>query len=212
MKTLMVVLGLSLFTLCVAEDHLDQQAEDTHSIQSPSIDSACHCESQNLNDYILSALKELEAKQRFTEIEIEDLRSELKGNQVAFGAALGNVGNIGPYNHEITLTYKTVLSNTGSYNPNTGIFSAPVKGMYYFSFSGHNLSSKPMGLRLMKNGVQIVTVFNHPSGNRYETATNGMTIPLNVGDHVYMTLRVNTWILDNLNYHSTFNGHLLFSY
>ena len=69
-----------------------------------------------------------------------------------------------------------------------------------------------MGLRLMKNGVQIVTVFNHPSGNRYETATNGMTIPLNVGDQVYMTLRANTWIFDNLNYHSTFNGFLLFPF
>ncbi|XP_053293147.1 complement C1q-like protein 2 [Pleuronectes platessa] len=212
MKTLMVVLGLSLFTLCVAEDHLDQQAEDTKSIQSPSIDSARHCEIQKSNDYILSALKELEDKQRFTEKEIEDLRKELKGNKVAFGAAIGSVGNIGPYNSEITLIYKTVLSNTGSYNPATGIFSAPVKGMYYFSFSGHNLSQKSMGLRLMKNGVQIGTVYNHQSGKRYETATNGMTIPLNVGDQVYMRLGKDTWIFDNDDNHSTFIGHLLFPF
>ncbi|XP_053293145.1 complement C1q-like protein 2 [Pleuronectes platessa] len=213
MKTLMVALGLSLFTLCVAEVlHLDQQEEDTNSLQSPRIDSACHCESQNLNDYILSALKELEDKQRFTEIEIEDLRRQIRGNQVAFGVAMGNVGNIGPYNHEITLTYKTVLSNTGSYNPATGIFTAPVKGMYYFSFSGHNSSPKPMGLRLMKNGVQIVTVFNHPSAKRFDTGTNGMTIPLNVGDQVYMRLRKDTWLFDNLNNHSTFIGHLLFPF
>lgn len=66
-----------------------------------------------------------------------------------------------------------------------------------------------MGLRLMKNGVQIVTVYNHAAGNRYETATNGMVVYLNVGDHVYMRLRPNTWIYDNDNNHSTFVGFLL---
>ncbi|XP_035526043.1 complement C1q-like protein 2 [Morone saxatilis] len=135
--------------------------------------------------------------------------AEVRGVQVAFGAALGRVGHIGPYNTEITLTYKTVLSNTGSYNPATGIFTAPVRGYYYFSFSGHNVSNRPMGLRLMKNGVQIVTVYNHVAGNRPETATNGMVVYLNVGDHVYMRLRPNTWIYDNENNHSTFVGFLL---
>ncbi|XP_031415850.1 complement C1q-like protein 4 [Clupea harengus] len=131
--------------------------------------------------------------------------------QVAFGAALGPHGGQGPYNTEITLVYKVVFANAGNaYNPATGIFTAPVKGVYYFSFSGHNHSSKPMGLRLMKNGHQMVTVFNHPAGNRYETATNGMNLQLEMGDHVYMRLRENTWIFDNINHHSTFIGHLLF--
>lgn len=67
-----------------------------------------------------------------------------------------------------------------------------------------------MGLRLMKNGVQMVTVYNHVAGNRHETATNGMTLQLEVGDQVYMRLRENTWIFDNANNHSTFIGHLLF--
>lgn len=67
-----------------------------------------------------------------------------------------------------------------------------------------------MGLRLMKNGVQVVTVYNHVAGNRHETATNGMTLQLEVGDQVYMRLRENTWIFDNVNNHSTFVGHLLF--
>ncbi|KAI4809743.1 hypothetical protein KUCAC02_018608 [Chaenocephalus aceratus] len=68
-----------------------------------------------------------------------------------------------------------------------------------------------MGLRLMKNGEQMVTVFNHVAGNRHETATNGMTLQLEVGDQVYMRLRANTWIFDNGNNHSTFIGFLLFS-
>uniref|UniRef100_A0A3B4FS03 C1q domain-containing protein n=1 Tax=Pundamilia nyererei TaxID=303518 RepID=A0A3B4FS03_9CICH len=128
------------------------------------------------------------------------------GNRVAFGASIGNVENTGPKNAEITLTYKNVYFNSGSYNPATGIFTAPVRGVYYFSFSGHNLSTRPMGLRLMKNGEQMVTVHNHAAGNCYETATNGISLLLAAGDQVYMRLRPDTWIFDNDNKHSTFIG------
>ncbi|MEQ2283082.1 hypothetical protein AMECASPLE_007507 [Ameca splendens] len=155
-------------------------------------------------------LRELEAKLVNTQKQLEDLRSLVHSGKVAFGAAIDTGGSMGPFNAEVTLIYKKVFVNTGSFNPGTGIFSAPVRGVYYFSFSGHNHSSKPMGLRLMKNGEQMVTVYNHPAGERYETATNGMTLQLEVGDQVYMGLRQNTWIIDNVNDHSTFIGLLLF--
>uniref|UniRef100_A0A672F8H6 C1q domain-containing protein n=1 Tax=Salarias fasciatus TaxID=181472 RepID=A0A672F8H6_SALFA len=131
-------------------------------------------------------------------------------NRVAFGAALSDVGNLGPFNTHTTLVYRYVFANTGAYNPTTGIFTTPVRGIYYFSFSGHNASSRPMGLQLMKNGRHMVTVYNHPAGNRFETATNGMVLQLEVGEQVYMSLMANTWILDNMNHHSTFTGFLLF--
>ncbi|XP_071218969.1 complement C1q tumor necrosis factor-related protein 3-like [Salvelinus alpinus] len=151
------------------------------------------------------------AKLRASESQVEELKRDLQGRQVAFAASISNVGHIDPFNTEITLTYKNVYTNIGSaYNPSTGIFTAPVRGVYYFSFSGHNRSSRPMGLRLMNNGEQMIIVYNHVSGNRHETATNGISLQLNVGDHVYMQLWANTWIFDNSNNHSTFIGHLLF--
>ncbi|XP_036940732.1 complement C1q tumor necrosis factor-related protein 6-like [Acanthopagrus latus] len=184
MKISVAVLTLSLFYLSVAADVLDYKCR--------------------------SVLEELKAELQKNKEQLDGLKKEVRGNRVAFGAALGNVGNVGHFNTEITLVYKKVFSNTGSYNPATGIFTAPVKGFYYFSFSGHNHSIKPMGLRLMKNGEQMVTVYNHPAGNRYETATNGMTLQLEAGDQVCMRLRAHTWIVDNINSHSTFIGHLLF--
>lgn len=217
MKTLMV-LTLSVFCLSVTaaqQKHVAEVQQQKHQAgedkNGASVERGSACAANQQNCCQLVFLRELEDKVRNTEKQLEDLRREVRGTRVAFGATIGNVQYIGPFNAEITLTYKNVYFNTGSYNPTTGIFTAPVKGVYYFSFSGHNLSSTAMGLRLMKNGEQMVTVYNHPAGNRFETATNGMTLQLEVGDQVYMRLRAHTWIYDNGNNHSSFVGNLLFS-
>jgi len=67
-----------------------------------------------------------------------------------------------------------------------------------------------MGLRLFKNGEQMVTIYNHPLGNRFDTGTNSISLTLKEGDHVYVRLRENTWVFDNVNDHTSFVGHLLF--
>ncbi|XP_017165364.1 cerebellin-4-like [Poecilia reticulata] len=183
---------------------------DDWIIQSPGGQDHGAAEGQKTTGQLFLILRELETKLRDTQKELEVLKSQVQGNKVAFGASISVGGNIGPFNTHTILVYKKVYMNTGSFNPGTGIFTAPVKGVYYFSFSGHNQSSKSMCLQLMKNGEQMVTVYNHPAGNRSETATNGMTLQLEVGDQVYMRLYQNTWIFDNSNDHSTFIGHLLF--
>ncbi|XP_031436380.1 cerebellin-4-like [Clupea harengus] len=162
----------------------------------------------DINLLVLLELEKLKDAMSALRSQMEDQR---RTEQVAFGASLGPRGHVGPYNTHMTLVYKDVFANVGNaYNPATGIFTAPVKGVYYFSFSGHNHSSRAMGLKLMKNDHQMVIVYNHAAGNRMETATNGMNLQLEKGDRVYMQLYIHTWVFDNHNDHTTFIGHLLF--
>ncbi|XP_034559728.1 complement C1q tumor necrosis factor-related protein 6-like [Notolabrus celidotus] len=203
MQTSVVVLAVSLLCLCVAEGEANS-TQDHDNVRA--VRELGHCK---YNIYHL--FQQQENRLKDTEKHLEHLKKELKGNQVAFGAALGDVGNVGPFHYEITLLYKKIFSNSGSYNPSTGIFTAPVRGVYYFSFSGHNQSTRPMGVKLMKNGVQMTTAYNHPGPAHAVTATNGMILQLEVGDQVYMRLFANTWIFDNIHSLSTFIGHLLYS-
>ncbi|XP_027876948.1 complement C1q-like protein 4 isoform X1 [Xiphophorus couchianus] len=214
MKISVAALTFFFFYACVAEISAQPTGDkDGGTIQSSGDTDCGAAEAQKTTEQLYVILRAVEAKLSDTQTEIEVLKSQVQVNKVAFGASISageNSENIGPFNTHTTVIYKKVYFNTGSFNRGTGIFTAPVKGAYYFSFSGHNLSSKAMGLQLMKNGQQMVTVVNHVAGNRHETATNGMTLQLEVGDQVYMRLYENTWIFDNSNDHSTFIGYLLF--
>ncbi|XP_048036235.1 complement C1q-like protein 2 [Megalobrama amblycephala] len=144
-----------------------------------------------------------------TEEQLEQLRRN--DYKVAFAATLGNIGNLGPFNTEITLVYNKVFVNEGgAYNPTTGIFTAPVKGVYFFSVSGRHRSTRLMDLRLFKNGQPMLNVINHPLGDRYESTSNSFSLTLEKGDHVYVRLRDNTWVFNNENDLTSFVGHLLF--
>ncbi|RXN03423.1 complement C1q tumor necrosis factor-related 6-like protein [Labeo rohita] len=220
--TILYPLLLLLFTSAtlseVQQKEKEVQAKKTeHLTTEESSALLASGDFQHIFTWIHSELVELRSTVRtlkntlqVTEEKLEQLKG--KEDKVAFAASLGPGGNVGPFTTDITLVYKHVFVNEGrAYNSATGIFTAPVNGVYYFAFSGHNHSSKPMGLRLFKNGQQMITVYNHPQGARYETASNSISLTLEKGDQVYMHLRENTWVVDNENDHTTFTGHLLFS-
>ncbi|KAL1006076.1 hypothetical protein UPYG_G00067530 [Umbra pygmaea] len=136
--------------------------------------------------------------------------------KVAFSAALGiSAGNIGPFNTETTLVYKKVFTNIGNYyNSSTGIFTAPVKGVYHFTFHCHTYNGIRGYIFLYKNGVAMAATADQPtSGDPADNGSNGLVLMLEVGDEIYMRLPINSWIYDdNDGYNlSTFNGILLFT-
>uniref|UniRef100_A0A9J8BFP5 Cerebellin 7 n=1 Tax=Cyprinus carpio carpio TaxID=630221 RepID=A0A9J8BFP5_CYPCA len=190
---------------CIAEDQQEGnkvQAERTEQLKVEKFQSELA--------ELKSTVSSLKYKLQVTEEQLKQLRrNEYK---VAFGATLGSIGNFGPFSAPVTLVYSNVYVNEGSaYNPNTGIFTAPVKGAYFFSFSGHNRSSKVLNLGLFKNGEQMVIVFNNPLGDRYESTANSISLSLEKGDCVYVRLRETSWVFDNNSHHNSFVGHLLFA-
>ncbi|XP_042565537.1 complement C1q-like protein 2 isoform X2 [Clupea harengus] len=161
-----------------------------------------------------AALRAVGGSVNLTGSQVEELRREREERRVSFSASLVASGgeNFGPFSKPTTLIYRHVITNTGNaYNPNTGVFRAPVRGVYYFAVIAHGLghASTPTGVSLHKNEEHVVIAYGHQPSHRVDTS-NGASLLLEVGDVVYVKLWPNAWVLDSYNHHTTFSGHLLF--
>uniref|UniRef100_A0A4W6EF12 C1q domain-containing protein n=1 Tax=Lates calcarifer TaxID=8187 RepID=A0A4W6EF12_LATCA len=145
--------------------------------------------------------------------EMDKLKKENEAaSQIAFSVSLANSGEIyrGPCTDK-TLVFKRIFSNTGNaYSQSTGVFTAPVNGLYYFSFSTYGYNTHVMGAILMKNGVRQISTYDYTSVDGSDSSSNAAVLQLAAGDKVHMELWDNGRVFDNLNGHTTFSGFLLF--
>ncbi|XP_061592468.1 uncharacterized protein LOC133457327 isoform X2 [Cololabis saira] len=79
----------------------------------------------------------MKSRANTTENHVNALTREGEVKRVAFSASLltSGSGTIGPFNAHTNLIFRNVVTNVGNaYNPNTGFFTAPVRGAYHFEF------------------------------------------------------------------------------
>ncbi|XP_030286071.1 complement C1q tumor necrosis factor-related protein 3-like [Sparus aurata] len=129
--------------------------------------------------------------------------------KVAFSALLEKGGEHGPFNTDVTLAYNKVLTNIGdAYNSSTGVFTAPVAGVYYFTFFYHAGLEHASKLMLFKNSEMIVMTSDQKSrSDPVDTGGNAVVLQLQQADKVYVRMPINNhvWAAD----HTTFSGFLL---
>ncbi|XP_029314165.1 LOW QUALITY PROTEIN: complement C1q-like protein 2 [Cottoperca gobio] len=155
----------------------------------------------------------LEARMSSSEKEVEELKREKADRpKVAFSIGLTDAGQVGPFNTKITLKFSKVFTNVGqAYNPHTGIFTAPVRGAYYFKFSAWDNRSSWMGAELYHNDKRMTWIFHHNDRESYSSVSNAFVLQLEQGDVVYIVLSTGYGVYDAEYNLMNFSGFLLFA-
>ncbi|CAJ1085918.1 complement C1q-like protein 4 [Xyrichtys novacula] len=155
-------------------------------------------------------LKAVNARLQDSENQIRDLKNKER-TKVVFSTALGGPDRpLGPFNTDTTLAFKRVFTNIGNaYSAYTGIFTAPVAGVYYFSMFFHAGGGRRAFLYLYKNSEAMLDSSDHASST--DTADNGGNagfLQLQRGDQVYVRLPANCHVWANERV-TTFSGFLV---
>ncbi|XP_020389641.1 complement C1q tumor necrosis factor-related protein 3-like [Rhincodon typus] len=94
------------------------------------------------------------------------------------------------------IVYDTIIVNKGSaYNHLTGIFTAPVAGIYYFTYSLLGMTdSGNTEVRLMKNNDDLSYIHSILTPNQAQTASTPAILTLNRHDQIWVNLiQGRTW-------------------
>ncbi|XP_056334814.1 cerebellin 14 [Danio aesculapii] len=148
---------------------------------------------------------------------VEELNSTEKERvKIAFSASLlssHNIRYIGPYAEDTMIVYGKIFTNIGNaYNTTTGIFTAPVKGVYFFNLVLFTHDALSAGVKLLKNDDHVVGVTdNPPTGDKEDTASNSVSLLLEEGDQISVKLMEHRRIYTDGFKRNTFSGHLLFT-
>ena len=92
-----------------------------------------------------------------------------------------------------------------------GVFTAPVKGVYYVHFTGFGYNADNTGIYVYKNNQRLMYNWENNNNVVFEYLTNSLVLELTAGDEIYLVLPSGHSVYDNGNNYSTFSGSLLFT-
>ena len=104
---------------------------------------------------------------------------------------------------------EVILDVNNDYDDVTGIYTAPVDGLYHFSHN--NLANADCGGNHINIALEVNGVFITKSpGEAYSSASSSTTVQLAANDQVWVS--TGTWLCEWLfigNYYNTFSGYLI---
>jgi len=114
---------------------------------------------------------------------------------------------------EENLTFTGSLCNVGGgLDVDSGVFTAPVGGMYFFMFHIATHDNKKALLSIRKNGEEIASIFDQNHKDNHKNSMAGQTIILDCqrGDEVVVYAYTGTWLADfPMNHYTHWVGILL---
>merc|ERR1711892_740251 len=114
---------------------------------------------------------------------------------------------------EENLTFNGSLCNVGSgLDVDSGIFTAPVGGMYFFMFHIAAHDNKKALLSIRKNGDEIASIFDQNHKDNHKNSMAGQTIIIDCqrGDEIVVYAYTGTWLADfPMNHYTHWVGMLL---
>ncbi|XP_062574646.1 complement C1q tumor necrosis factor-related protein 3-like [Saccostrea cucullata] len=162
-----------------------------------------------------SRISQLEAKVEDLKSENQRLDSELQRSKAkernlsslvaSFQASLSNVSSLVNKSKKVgfsasvsssesswnsgALVFPSVITNEGNgYNPSTGIFTAPIAGMYVFFVNVQSYRSQTIFVDIVLNGSTKVRTMAWSNGNDYfDAGPNMVVLTIQKGDAVWIT-------------------------
>merc|ERR1712193_402821 len=114
---------------------------------------------------------------------------------------------------EENLTFQGTSVNTGGgMDPDTGIFTCPIGGLYMFVFHVATHDNKKALLSIRLNGEEVASVFdqNHKDNHKSSMAGTTILLQLKKGDEVCVYAYTGTWLADfPMNHYTHWVGLLL---
>merc|ERR1712088_201603 len=114
---------------------------------------------------------------------------------------------------EENLTFQGTSVNTGGgMDPDTGIFTCPIGGLYMFVFHVATHDNKKALLSIRLNGEEVASVFdqNHKDNHKNSMAGTNTMLSLKAGDEVVVYAYTGTWLADfAMNHYTHWVGLLL---
>ncbi|XP_061743685.1 uncharacterized protein LOC133543190 [Nerophis ophidion] len=128
---------------------------------------------------------------------------------VVFSAWLGDIGcTFKARNENRALVYKNVQINMGGgYDAKTGVFTVPIKGLYFVTLTC-GTTSKKIYAWVAKNNQNRMVAVEISKKSKWRSATNSRVVELEVGDKLQVSLLVGCYIY-GYNKESTFSVFLI---
>ncbi|XP_071167487.1 uncharacterized protein [Mytilus edulis] len=104
---------------------------------------------------------------------------------------------------------RVIVNIKDGYDPTSGIFTAPSKGVYHISSTVMNADGKKLSVSLYLNDVKITSIYLNPASKTFEMGTTNMMLDLKEGDKVTMRSRGSYTVHSNQNVYSSFSGYLI---